>query len=190
MDERSSMNAKGSKMGKSVRSCGRWGVWVCTGLMIAAIPVSFWTQPGVKLVHELSDKDQSVGIQSIHFAQGRAVFGSVIPQQTANLLHQREPNPQATPGWRVKVVHRFYGIGLWTPNGSWWKPKLLDDRPFAVRWDLPLLYPVVFMLGWSLWLVRGRRKLRRRVGCCSECGYSLDGLTSDVCPECGETHEA
>jgi hypothetical protein len=35
----------------------------------------------------------------------------------------------------------------------------------------------------------GRRRFRRRAGCCTCCGYSLVGLDGFVCPECGsETH--
>jgi len=41
-----------------------------------------------------------------------------------------------------------------------------------------LFVPPVF----SRWVRSG---LRRRRGCCTACGYSLDGNTSGVCPECG-----
>jgi hypothetical protein len=30
-----------------------------------------------------------------------------------------------------------------------------------------------------------RRRNRRERGCCEECGYSLRGLSGNVCPECG-----
>jgi hypothetical protein len=40
---------------------------------------------------------------------------------------------------------------------------------------------------WSLLLVLGwlRRCVRHSRGLCHRCGYSLAGLTSDICPECG-----
>jgi hypothetical protein len=40
------------------------------------------------------------------------------------------------------------------------------------------------------WVGVGKRRFRRRRGCCLWCGYSLDGLSGGVCPECGEGYEA
>jgi hypothetical protein len=36
-----------------------------------------------------------------------------------------------------------------------------------------------------LWGLGSRLRLQLREGACTHCGYSLRGLTPDVCPECG-----
>ena len=58
---------------------------------------------------------------------------------------------------------------------------------WAIR--LPLIYGVVLFGAGSVLLGVCARRSRCVNGCVS-CGYSLEGLESDVCPECGEVYEA
>jgi hypothetical protein len=53
-----------------------------------------------------------------------------------------------------------------------WLPDWLLVTTFAV---LPIYWLVTTLIGW-------RRSRRKR---CRACGYSLQGNTSGVCPECG-----
>ena len=74
---------------------------------------------------------------------------------------------------------------------------LPGDSDPAPRWDISygrLLASILLYLG-PIWLVYGlypsvRRYLRRRRGCCGECAYSLKGLNTTTCPECGHVNEA
>jgi hypothetical protein len=183
---------KGSKMGRRVRSFGRWGVWVCTGMLIAAILVSIWIEPGVYISHEFNDQRQSVKPRSIHLARGRLVCYSEYPSSHFDMPHS-PANRVSDPGWRVHFRQGFTGVGLWNGDGSWWKPRFFDDQPLAWRFDFPLVYPTALMVAWSLWLLPFW-KWWKRVGLdgveCQYCGYSLDGLDSERCPECGEAYGA
>lgn len=79
------------------------------------------------------------------------------------------------------------------PNGSWfWKPYFARQ---AAGWfvGVPLWIPAVpiTVIGPIPMLFRAGHKarswFRRRVpeGVCTSCGYSLHGLQSRTCPECG-----
>lgn len=50
---------------------------------------------------------------------------------------------------------------------------------------VPLVYSV-FLLGGVAWWIWRRNRCRTLAGHCSNCNYSLDGLESTTCPECGE----
>lgn len=55
------------------------------------------------------------------------------------------------------------------------------------RWkiELPLVYPMLAISLLSGWLLLGSTRSRQRTGACKHCGYSLEGLASSTCPECG-----
>ena len=67
-------------------------------------------------------------------------------------------------------------------------PRTTEQIVGAQKWCVPL-EPVVGICGVmtiALWAPpRLRTLLRRRRNQCLSCGYSLRGLTSDRCPECG-----
>lgn len=60
-------------------------------------------------------------------------------------------------------------------------------HPLAPTLSIPLYWPLAPFAVLPIHCARERmrRKRRRRLGCCVECGYSLNGLESSVCPECG-----
>lgn len=164
-----------------LRTCGRWGVWVCTGLMIVGVVSSFIIQPGVMIEHlDLSTRKVAV-FDSIDIKKGQMIvyhYKPIYPQLLSSTLEN-------------------YGVDIHFRNNhylnrpvSWWriKPRRMADPNFATLWDFSIVYPTLLMLGWSLWLVLGRRKLRGMDRVCAECGYPLEGLASDVCPECGEQY--
>jgi hypothetical protein len=85
------------------------------------------------------------------------------------------------------VDSRSYGVHIALPG---------ESDP-AGRWDISygrllasiLLYLVPIWFVYGLY-PRARRYLRRRRGCCGECAYSLKGLNTTTCPECGHVNEA
>jgi hypothetical protein len=168
---------------------GRWGVWVFTAWVLISIPVSVWVEPEVFVWHEEGPPSHRLKPWSLHLIDGRIVWYSEIGL-SAHIVFvfgsSEYPKFVSDPGWRARVDFGVSGFGMWTSGGSWWVPRFYDDRPFAYRFDLPLIYPAVLMLGWSglLYWNPGRRR-RLVAGCCVGCGYSLAGLDGGVCPECG-----
>ncbi|MHA7814337.1 MAG: hypothetical protein ACX94C_13220 [Phycisphaerales bacterium] len=58
------------------------------------------------------------------------------------------------------------------------------SRGAYAAYSMPLVYPVAVMGAVLLIpVIRGRASKKR--GGCTRCGYSLDGIESGVCPECG-----
>lgn len=165
-----------------LKACGRWCVWVCAGLLIVGFVSSFMFQPGVMIEHlDLSTRKIAV-FDSIDLHYGQLV-----------VRHHRPVYPQPLVDslivYGVDLQFRTNQYSSWSV--SWWnlKPLRWTDPSFAALWSVSFVYPTLFVLGWSFWLIRKQRKLRRGlVDCCSGCGYSLDGLVSDACPECGEQY--
>jgi hypothetical protein len=162
-----------------LRACGRWGVWLCAGLMVVGVVSSFVIQPGVAIEHlDLSTREVTV-FDSIDIKKGQMIvrhYKPIYPQPLSSTLENYD------------VDIRFRSKHYLNRPVSWWriKPRRMGDPSFATLWDFSIVYPTLLMLGWSLWLVQGQRKLRRGIGYCTGCGYSLVGLNSCVCPECGE----
>jgi hypothetical protein len=65
---------------------------------------------------------------------------------------------------------------------------LNDDVRIKGSMELPLYLPMLLAAIGPFILVKKRilKARQARQGCCQECGYSLRGLTSDRCPECGK----
>jgi len=83
--------------------------------------------------------------------------------------------------------YRFDG-GDWLGTLSYSGRSYKNNRYMHFEWQLPLWYVellggllLVTVIGRGLW----RRFRRMRRDQCLTCGYSLRGLTSGKCPECG-----
>ncbi len=194
MDERLSMNAKirkGAKVGRRVRSCGRWGVWVCTVLLTAFVLFSTWFSVSVSL---------QPASRAVAMEHGNVFIGVGVVWSSVSVWYNYEPEKSLIELYLDESIRTGYNLHHDSIKGRWKSPNVWRLIPRVHKSTLfgqtsqqvqfSLLYPTVLMLGWSLWLVRGRWKLRWPIGCCRVCGYSLEGLASDVCPECGEVHEA
>ena len=76
---------------------------------------------------------------------------------------------------------------LFAPTPTAWFPWVLWSSgrlEFAVPfWLISIFGLVCASAAW-------RRMMRPRPGCCSQCGYSLAGLESELCPECGTASQA
>lgn len=170
-----------------LRAWGRWSVWVCTGLITALVVFSTWFNITGSLTPTTRDhvhENVAVGIV------WSRVFIS-YPLDTQENLFELYLNKSSKMGWFVNhetAAGWWKSPEVWNPIPRVHKSTLFSRTSLDIRFSL--LYPMALMIVWSYWLMRGRRKLRRRVaGCCVECGYSLDGLNGDVCPECGAKSE-
>jgi len=90
----------------------------------------------------------------------------------------------ALGGYKFEQANQTIEYGLWNIPGSW-TVKIL---PLNVIWSGFILNSLIF--GALIWTTfRGpfvlRRQLRIKRGRCAHCGYRLQGLSSNRCPECG-----
>ena len=80
---------------------------------------------------------------------------------------------------------------LYDPPLLWAYPQQFGST--ADRWllSVPLWIPFIFFAAYPiLVLIKTiRRRLRRKPGHCSNCGYDLTGLPEPKCPECGTEFE-
>ena len=85
------------------------------------------------------------------------------------------PNPFKDPGfsWESETVTTTTAGGFG-----------YIAQPVQVYWFPAWLIVIVFACPIPFWLMQFWRSRRER-GSCRQCGYSLTGNTSGVCPECG-----
>lgn len=103
---------------------------------------------------------------------------------------------EVSVGFPIRVVV-YRTSGYIDSLGNWREMPLPGESDPAPRWDIHygrllasiLLYLVPIWFAFGLY-PRARRYLRRRRGCCGECAYSLKGLNTTTCPECGHVNEA
>ena len=165
-----------------LRAWGRWGVYFCALMLLILVTLSIWVEPEIGW-RGWGGPDQAREFYIVSISNTRALvrhnakpaygmdcFG-VLP--APDPISVRFIPKYTTLNWSVLARPVWISINAMGPTDLF---------------GIPLIYPTVMMLGWSIWLVRGRQKLRNQVGCCIDCGYSLEGLNGDVCPECGATH--
>ncbi len=166
------------------RLIGRWGVWVCTGLVLILIPVSVWAASGVGF--QLAKSGQPYYPHRVDVGVSR--YRVVVQYYSSYRLHEGFSSGDplisgATVEWMdyrpfPPVISEWWAFPSYSTGGG-------SSGPMK-RFEISLVYPSLLMVGWSLWLVRGVRRRRFVEGCCVECGYCLEGLGGGVCPECGE----
>lgn len=90
--------------------------------------------------------------------------------------------PTVVSGWIVCLVGGVPGVPgvpgawvMWTGNGY-------HSAPFWFLLPAVVGFAAVMLCAWQTGAMYRREML---VGCCESCGYSLEGLDSSVCPECG-----
>ncbi len=163
---------------------GRWGVWVCTGLLAVVMVASMRGGFGVWVDHRDSGVVFGAGEFRVDARDGRLTI-YVSSWWVGN------PSPSSrflwTGGWcGAGEIEESVGLRWW--DGPRWFGVGNRIRMLSDGVDVPLVYPVVFLGVWSGWLFWGRRRVRvwGRSGRCVGCGYSLEGLDGGVCPECGD----
>lgn len=89
---------------------------------------------------------------------------------------------------RVRIAHEMIARPEMIPLAR--LLRLTPSRTYAVHWTnvISVLNILAFVVGCVLLVVPSRADRRRQralVGRCTACGYSQQGLTKGVCPECG-----
>ena len=175
----------GKRKHHKLRACGRrmvW-VWVCTGLMVVLFILSGWYGLYLAVFYTADSGKPNQSVAAISCERGRLGFEFGHATST-DLGLEALWFPGIRSRWDIDRIP----FELSPYNPPWWDMPVYYNTRFRrnthTYLEIPLVYPAVLMFGWSLWLVRSRLKLSR-AGCCTQCGYSLDGLPSDVCPECG-----
>ncbi len=171
-----------------LRSIGRWGVFVVTGLVLVSIPVSVWVKPGGRLAGwRYQDPNNLRILETMYVFQMSDLRIRFVRDSghSPRILWEAPPEEE----WRFELWRH---TGSSTSKLEWWaRPVLRSFRSLgrgAIReFDCPIVYPAFVMVGWSAWLIWNQRRRRQlNSGCCGGCGYSLEGLDGGVCPECGE----
>ena len=86
-----------------------------------------------------------------------------------------------------------YGARLRTMSAMgrwyWWLGYMSDNQTFSTT-IIPLYLPVLLFGVWPAWLLLPfrRRRKRKKLGLCVQCGYDLRA-SKDRCPECGQEFE-
>ena len=86
--------------------------------------------------------------------------------------------------------HKHHNYGLVTVYSSSkvesndYRWRSMSDKTISVNLLLPVIASLIYPIRASL-LLR-RRRARRRMNHCADCGCKLIGNTSSICPECGE----
>ena len=101
---------------------------------------------------------------------------------------------EASFGFPIRIVVQRTS-GYIDSAGNWREMPLPGESDPAPRWDIHyvrllssiLLYLVPIWFAFGLF-PRARRYLRRRQGCCVECAYSMKGLNTTTCSECGHVN--
>ncbi len=157
-----------------------WMVWICTTLSILLLFISSSVKPEVSLskfmVHDVS----------CSLLNNRLIF-------THTKIVGPPPKPVVKPAGGMSFCGpptfytRVSAASILSP------PRIRTVRslqPTGLEQiktiDLPLLFVSIPLVLWSVWLLWRVRDAYSRDGYCKGCGYSLDGLKGDVCPECGE----
>jgi len=167
---------------KRLWAVGRWGVYVCLGLMVLAIPLSLTIRPRVFINHLTGSTQQTFTIKHHYFVldDGRVRYGS---QTGGGTVIDGKGNLSIIlpPTWTFEFSSEsiddvFSGL---SPS------ERLRLRWFT-PWSIFLPYPVLVLGGWLFGAAYLRKRKRvQLIGCCKKCEYSLEGLDGGVCPECG-----
>ena len=84
-------------------------------------------------------------------------------------------------GWVVLLLEMSSRVRAWMPHLQW----LSAYKGTSVYVFVPLWLPMLAGVVMTFIMRRLEQRRRRSFGACPACGYSLHGLTSSRCPECG-----
>lgn len=169
----------------------RWGVYACTLLAVVGMALSFHSGVSVswaRLTGSSGDRAirlhlsaDSGRVRVFFDPSSRVVFsGNFLPPKD----HLRVRH------YRSQKKGRVLSNGTIVSRRDWWEgPASIPERhlQYSSRskiWDLPFAYALALLIGLSIW-VYIRRKQNYPRGYCQFCGYLLDGISDQACPECG-----
>lgn len=169
-----------------LRGIGRWGVWVCTFLVLVSILVSVWVRPGAWV---FAGANVLVGRSVLKKEMGtsqtaavRVVGGQLCIRYSEFWPSGRMPVKGVDAGMFWDSLYPLmapckYGlVPNWGSTGTF--------NSYEAELNIPLIPMVVVLVFLSLWCWKLKAN-RWGEGCCPKCGYSVEGLDGGVCPECG-----
>lgn len=174
---------KGTRLGRRARWAVRWGT-IVLGLAILMITALSWYYTAwVRCEISTSSRWSNI---SVCMQSGRLRL-FVTPQRMS--CWGGPPDHSTLRYYFYKTGGRYSAISTKRTNPVAGHQKIWSTEGTEYEYYLSGFIPGLLIggIGMVTWY---RHRRSRLVGGCTNCGYSLDGLTSDVCPECGETHEA
>ena len=179
---------KGTRMqhkhrGRRVGKVMRWGVYVCTLIMVLLCVASYWPEPMVS--REVVPKRGSNQPRS--YFEVVIASGSIVIDRYPDYRQMGFSSPE--PGTHtVFMLHSSHFPPTSPRVWSWPQLNLSGGGSGGqyTRFAMHTLLPSLILLGVSVALAVRASKCRAPGGC-PHCGYSLEGLTTETCPECGGT---
>lgn len=157
----------------------RWGVHGCSLGLAVLIGVAAWYPRTLEVSRTTPGVNGWTAGLDISVDEYRLSVVYSPPEPSEGVLQ---------PGWFIDLHASKFWYGM---SGQWWSPPILGSQsPFqnsATSIEMPLVYPTGISVLISMWLIWRRMKSQACVDSCSSCGYSLEGLTTTTCPECGAT---
>lgn len=180
-------------MKKNGRRLGRvvwWGVYACCMAVVIVFIASFFYRVSGFYIRS-NNRSASTGIRiEAGLSWGRISF-----------LYESASPFKEPVAWPVGMVHKEFNVSRYhrplpntfhtpQPVSWWWPPKGVPEKHLhfigvETLWSIPLAYIVIPLLVISLRMYFMKRWNMKMVNHCGQCGYSLEGLTSNACPECG-----
>ncbi len=160
------------------KACMRWLLWISTLVLVALIPISIWVRPA------LMAKNDTAVIRN-RWVSVRMASWHVTLQHSGGYTTEQPVGADKT-GIEWIYWDRWDVVQIVDMN-RWWSPVWIESGLSIKSIEISLMYPT--LIGVVCSVIVWRRRKRFDAGSCQGCGYLLDGLDSDVCPECGERHE-
>lgn len=171
------MKTRGTRRRKALR----WSVYAGTAILLAAIPVSIWVEPTVVI----NGPTNRIGgpHRELEMNLSRARF-MIMYHGSASWSTSFTASPVSGSS-----IEYYRQRNLFPPMQSrWWERPMFSQSGGTngpgTRIELPLVYPAILMLIWSVLLFRANRR-KHRPDHCPSCNYNLTGLVHPTCPECG-----
>jgi hypothetical protein len=171
------MTQRNHRLGRVMRL---W-VYVCAIILIMLLCISFWVGLQVSITHTRADQDwnyRRLSVCAVDARLGVEYWPDVCP----SFGSPREAGYATYLATRKDVFPPVYGSGWVLPASGGGGSSVGVYQ----SWNLPIAYPCVLFVMISAWLIRVNQ-VNRGTGYCTSCGYLLEGLANNTCPECGAT---
>lgn len=169
----------------------RFSVYVSVIVLLILSTVSIWYEFGGRITYVWKIDPDRYDSARIEFDSGRVSVG-YIPNNGYEMLWEPKETGWDThiwSDWISRYMRERYPNRPFYPEYNWWGTPSYSRaiaRPGGVYSELsiPLVYPTAVSSIWA-WVIWRRQRRIVMAGRCQSCGYSLEGLPTTTCPECG-----